>query len=166
MRRIAAFLVFAALAVTIGATPASAAETSDRSSAQPRVARFCRATDDFLRFFAKAPDPRAFDTPKGRRVLRTYAARAPKPVTAATARIVDSFTYLSVHGRGSLAKARDEATGDALFRVAVYGAAHCKQRAVQAYASAMVQRRIAQQEAKTKANEKSAPTSSTTNPAG
>jgi len=158
MRRIAVFLAFVTLAVAVPAGTAAAAGPTGGSSARPKVAAFCRATDGFLRFFAKAPDPSAFKTARGKRVLRTFETRSPRPVADATARIADSFTYLSVHGRGSLSKARDEATGDALFRAAAYSAAHCKQRRVQVFAANLVQRRIAQHEAE-------ASTTTTTTPA-
>ena len=60
------------------------------------------------------------------------------------ATIGDSIRYLSHHGRGSLSKARDDKTGQALFRTGLYAATQCKQKLIQSYATSLAQRRFAQ----------------------
>ena len=143
----AAALAVVLLAPGIAGAPAAAAVEPSRA---PRpVPTFCRSTEQFLRFFRNAPDPKKFATRRGKAVLRRLHATAPRAMDAPTATIVDSFGYLSRHGRGTLTKARDRQNGDALFRTAVYSASHCKQHLIQVFATNEVQRRIAQAEAAT-----------------
>lgn len=156
MRRILVFAVVAALTVGIVATPAAARERATDSSAS-----FCRAVDGFLKFFAKSPDPKAFASNHGTKVLRVLAARSPRAVVRQAETIRTGFTYLSRHGRGSLNTRRDTALGSALFRLAVVGASQCPERRVKAYASALATRRLAQAQA----DQKRASTTTSTTPA-
>jgi len=146
MRRLTVFFVAVTLAAGLAVAPAAAAE---RPRAPRPVQSFCRSTEQFLRFFRNAPDPKKFATTRGKAVLRSLHATAPRAMDAPTATIVDSFGYLSRHGRGTLTKARDRRNGDALFRTAVYTASHCKQHLIQVFATGEVQRRIEQAEATT-----------------
>jgi hypothetical protein len=111
---------------------------------------FCRSAAGLLRFMAHAPDPRQLASPRGRRVLHALRTEVPTELDAATARIVDSFRYLSRHGSGSLTKRRDAATGDALLQLALYGASHCTQARFGTVAQGLAARRLAQAEARAK----------------
>ena len=146
MRRILIVLTIVTLAAGLVAAPAAAA---GRHPASHPVGAFCRSTEKFLQFFVHAPDPKKFATARGKAALESLHATAPSAMDAPTATILDSFGYLSRHGRGSLTKARDKKNGDALFRAAVYSASHCRQHLIQVFAAGLVQRKIAQAEAST-----------------
>jgi hypothetical protein len=111
------------------------------------VATFCRSTDHLLGVMAHAPDPRKLNSARGRRALRALHQDAPVELASDTQLVVGSFTYLSRHGSHTLSKSRDTRTGDAMFRIALYGATHCKQRRIQELAQGLTQRRLAQADA-------------------
>jgi hypothetical protein len=165
MRRVALILFAVALGATLvaPAAGATAPPTTTTTAAVPAAyTAFCRSADDLLRFIAHAPDPRKLDTARGRRVLRALRTDATPEVAEATATIASSFGYLGRHGRGTLSKARDSATSDAMFRMALVGASHCHSKRINELAQGFTMRRLAQADAARKAARKAARSGATT----
>jgi hypothetical protein len=162
MRRLAPFLVALVLVAAVGVPAAGASGARPASATAPRVVTmraFCRSTDRFVHFLAHSPDPRKLAGAAGRRVLRAFHADAPPEIAAATGTVADSFGYLSRHG--SLPKARDARTADALLHAAVFAASHCRQQSIHQLAQGLLQRRMARAEALNPPASRTSPTTTT-----
>ncbi|MGZ6884937.1 MAG: hypothetical protein ACXVJA_01865 [Acidimicrobiia bacterium] len=137
------FVALLALGRLLG-TAAAAAAAPAPASARSRAAdaRYCASLDGLIRFLRHAPEPSAFKSKAGHEVLDALGSRPPHKVASSVKTLVWSFTKMRDGGRHALTKAEDKAANDALFRVALYGATHCKQKLVKGFGSAMVRSRV------------------------
>jgi hypothetical protein len=117
------------------------AATGARTGADPDQ-HLCAALDRLIVFMRHTPKPSGLKTRAGRAVLADLLRQRPARVATDLDTVVHSFTVLRDHGRHALTKAQNQATSDALFRVAMYTATRCTKRNVRSFTTGLVQARI------------------------
>jgi hypothetical protein len=155
MRRLAGILLtvatVAAVLFTFTTEDAGAIRTAVRHPAGTTKAdrHLCASLDHLVRFLRHAPKPSALRSKEGKRVLAALDSGQPKTVAEDLHRIVWTFSKMRDGGVKAVTKRQDAAASAALFHVSVYAAPRCTQKAVRAFAGAMIQQRINQSESAT-----------------
>ena len=147
MRRLTVFVTALAMVASLGIASAPGAAAARHS--HPSDEKFCASFQHLIVFLRTAPNPSALKKKTGVKVLKDFDVTAPRRVRTAVDTTVAAFVTMRDHGRKALSKKQDQAASDALLHIAVYGSAKCKQKAVRAFAAALVQGRANRAESTT-----------------
>lgn len=152
MRRLAGILLtvatLAAVLFTFTTEDAGASRLAPRHpSATAADRHLCASFDHLVRFLRHAPKPSALKSKEGRQVLAALDHGQPARAAKDFHRIVWTFSKMRDGGVKAISKQQDAAASESLFRVSAYAAPRCKQKAVRAFAGAMIQRKLNEAEA-------------------
>lgn len=160
MRRLAGILLtvatIAAVLFTFTTEDAGASRAAVRHAAGTTKAdkHLCASFDHLVRFLRTAPKPSALKSKEGKQVLAALDSGQPKKVAKDLHTIVWTFSKMRDGGVKAVTAKQDAAASAALFKVSVYVAPRCKQKAARAFAGAMIQGQIDQSESATSSTTK------------